>query len=48
MPAAAEIQPGTGRLLETLENSGILITLNHEEECFNGMQWTVPLAWFPT
>ena len=35
MPAAAEIQPGTGRLLETLENSGILITLNHEE-CFNG------------
>ena len=36
MPAAAEIQPGTGRLLETLDESGILVTINHPE-CANGI-----------
>ena len=35
LPAAAEIQPGTGRLLETLDENGILVTINHEE-CATG------------
>ena len=35
MPAAAEIQPGTSSLLETLDENGILVTINHEE-CLTG------------
>ena len=31
MPAAAEIQPGTSSLLETLDENGVLITINHPE-----------------
>ena len=29
MPAAAEVQPGTGRLLETVDENGIPVTINH-------------------
>jgi len=36
MPAAAEVQPGTGRLLETIDESGILVTINHPE-CAEGI-----------
>ena len=35
MPAAAEIQPGTPSLLETLDENGILVTVNHPE-CATG------------
>ena len=35
MPAAAEIQPGTLSLLETIDENGILVTINHEE-CATG------------
>ena len=31
MPVAAEVQPGTSSLLETIENSGIVVTYNHPE-----------------
>jgi len=31
MPAAAEIQPGTASLIETIDENGILVTINHEE-----------------
>jgi len=34
MPVAAEVQPGTSSLLDTISESGILVTINHEE-CFN-------------
>ena len=36
MPAAAEVQPGTTRLLETIDDSGILVTINHPE-CATGI-----------
>ena len=36
MPAAAEIQPGTASLIETIDENGILVTINHEE-CATGM-----------
>ena len=35
MPAAAEIQPGTPSLLETIDEHGILVTINHPE-CATG------------
>ena len=35
MPVAAEVQPGTGSLLETIDENGILVTINHEE-CATG------------
>ena len=35
MPVAAEVQPGTGSLLETLDENGILVTINHPE-CASG------------
>ena len=35
LPVAAEVQPGTGRLLETLDENGILVTINHPE-CATG------------
>jgi len=35
MPVAAEVQPGTGSLLETIDSNGILVTINHEE-CATG------------
>ena len=35
MPAAAEIQPGTAQLIETIDENGILVTINHEE-CATG------------
>ena len=31
MPVAAEVQPGTASLLETIDENGILVTLNHPE-----------------
>ena len=31
MPAAAEIQPGTASLIETVDENGILVTINHPE-----------------
>ena len=31
MPVAAEVQPGTADLLETIDANGILVTLNHPE-----------------
>ena len=36
MPAAAEVQPGTASLIETIDENGILVTINHEE-CATGM-----------
>ena len=36
LPAAAEVQPGTTRLLETIDDSGILVTINHPE-CATGI-----------
>ena len=35
MPVGAEVQPGTGRLLETISDNGILVTINHTE-CATG------------
>ena len=35
MPAAAEIQPGTAQLIRTIDENGILVTINHEE-CATG------------
>jgi len=35
MPVAAEVQPGTSSLLETIDANGILVTINHEE-CATG------------
>ena len=35
IPVGAEVQPGTSSLLDTISESGILVTINHEE-CFNG------------
>ena len=31
MPVAAEVQPGTSSLIETIDENGILVTINHEE-----------------
>ena len=31
MPAAAEIQPGTASLIDTIDEHGILVTINHPE-----------------
>jgi hypothetical protein len=31
MPVAAEIQPGTASLIRTIDENGILVTINHEE-----------------
>jgi len=36
MPVAAEVQPGTASLIETIDENGILVTINHEE-CATGM-----------
>ena len=36
MPVAAEVQPGTASLLETVDENGILVTINHQE-CATGM-----------
>ena len=36
LPGQAEVQPGTGRLLETIDESGILVTINHPE-CATGI-----------
>ena len=35
IPVGAEVQPGTGSLLETIDANGILVTINHEE-CATG------------
>ena len=35
MPVMAEVQPGTSSLLETIDENGILVTINHEE-CATG------------
>ena len=35
MPAAAEVQPGTASLIETIDENGILVTINHPE-CAEG------------
>ena len=36
MPAAAEIQPGTASLIDTIDENGILVTINHPE-CETGI-----------
>ena len=36
MPVGAEVQPGTQSLLETMDENGILVTINHQE-CATGM-----------
>ena len=36
MPVGAEVQPGTSSLLETMEDSGILVTYNHPDCLTNG------------
>ena len=36
MPVMAEVQPGTTSLLETMEESGILVTYNHDDCRTNG------------
>ena len=36
MPVMAEVQPGTSSLLETMEESGILVTYNHDDCRTNG------------
>ena len=38
VPVSAEIQPGTGDLLETISDSGILVTINHPDCATNGAQ----------
>ena len=35
IPVGAEVQPGTGSLLETISDNGILVTINHDE-CATG------------
>ena len=35
MPVMAEVQPGTASLIETIDENGILVTVNHPE-CANG------------
>ena len=35
MPVMAEVQPGTASLIETIDENGILVTINHEE-CATG------------
>ena len=35
-PVSAEIQPGTRSLIETIENNGILVTVNHPDCMVNG------------
>ena len=35
-PVAAEIQPGTSSLLETIEDNGIVVTYNHPDCATNG------------
>ena len=36
MPVAAEVQPGTSSLLETIEDNGIVVTYNHPDCATNG------------
>ena len=36
MPVAAEVQPGTSSLIETISENGILVTINHEDCRTNG------------
>ena len=36
MPVAAEVQPGTASLINTIDENGILVTINHEE-CATGI-----------
>ena len=36
MPVMAEVQPGTLGLIETMEESGILVTINHPDCATNG------------
>ena len=36
MPVGAEVQPGTASLLETMDENGIVVTINHQE-CATGM-----------
>ena len=36
MPVAAEVQPGTSSLLDTISSNGILVTINHEDCLTNG------------
>ena len=36
MPVMAEVQPGTASLIETIDENGILVTINHEE-CATGV-----------
>jgi len=35
IPVGAEVQPGTASLIETIDENGILVTINHEE-CATG------------
>ena len=35
-PVAAEVQPGTSSLLETIEDNGIVVTYNHPECATDG------------
>ena len=37
IPVGAEVQPGTGKLLETLDSNGIYVTYNHESCNTDGM-----------
>ena len=36
MPVMAEVQPGTASLLETVQENGILVTVNHDDCLTNG------------
>ena len=36
LPVGAEVQPGTSSLLETMEQSGVLVTFNHPDCLTNG------------
>ena len=36
LPVGAEVQPGTRSLIETIENNGILVTVNHPDCMVNG------------
>ena len=36
LPVGAEVQPGTSSLLETMEQSGVLVTFNHPDCRTNG------------
>ena len=36
LPVGAEIQPGTASLLKTIDENGILVTINHEECATSG------------